>query len=447
MIAISPIQALTQQIAPKGRMALHSFLPILHSLSNNPEEPTSNPKLLLMPTVDFYPPRRNVPFVRLIQTLIPLVASWGFHMDLEVEYETLNQLIALRNDRVLLLPNHPTFHDAIALFLLSGKLGQPFYYLGAYEQLQSKLGRFFQAIGCYSVRRGLADRPSIIQTMELLAQPGCHLVIFPEGGCSFQNDIVTPFRAGAVQLALQSMNRVVKQGNDLPNLYVVPVSIKYRYTQDMTGAIEKLLTQLEHKLEMPTRLDNYERLRAIADTLLTQLEHDYGIASADSTRSWDHRIKALKAYVLQTCEQQYGLTSAPTDLDRERVYRVLNATLTKAEPLETGLPTDRPWSVEFVRRSMMRVLNFDAMNDGYVAENPTIERFMDTLTRLEREVFNIDQPAPKGHRRVSLKIGTPIPLKDSFTAFQTHKAETVDHLMQTIQRSVQSNLDVLNQSR
>jgi len=397
-------------------------------------------------SIDFYPPRRNVPFVRLIQMLIPMVASWGFQMDLEVEYESLNQLIALRHDRVLLLPNHPTFHDAIAIFLLSGRLGQAFYYLGAYEQLQSKLGRFFQAIGCYSVRRGLADRPSIIQTMELLAQPGCHLVIFPEGGCSFQNDIVTPFRAGAVQLAFQAMNRMVKQGDAPPDLYAVPVSIKYRYTQDMTVAIEKLLTQLEQKLEMPTRLGNYERLRAIAEKLLIQLEQEYGM-KIDSTLSWDHRIKTLKAYVLQSCEQQYGLTSAATDLDRERVYRVLNATLTKTEPLEFGLPTDLPWSVEFVQRSIRRVLNFDAMYDGYVAENPTIERFMDTLTRLEREVFNIDQPFPKGHRLVTIKIGTPINLKDSFAAFQTNKIATVDQMTQTIQRSVQSNLDLLNQSR
>ncbi len=406
-----------------------------------------------MPTVDFYPPRRNVPFIRLIQTLIPMVASWGFKMDLEVDYDSLNQLIALRNERVLLLPNHPTFHDAIAIFLLSGRLGQAFYYLGAYEQLQSKLGRFFQAIGCYSVRRGLADRASIIQTMELLAQPGCHLVIFPEGGCSFQNDIVTPFRAGAVQLAFQSMNRMVKQGNPPPDLYAVPVSIKYRYTQDMTGVIEKLLTQLEQTLEMPTQLDNYERLRAIAETLLTQLEQAYGMTVDSTHRSWNHRIKSLKAYILQTCEHQYGLTSAVTDLDRERVYRILNATLTQveqaeqAEQVDTGLEPDRPWTVEFVRRSMMRVLNFDAMYDGYVAENPTLERFMDTLTRLEREVFNINQPAPKGHRVATIKMGTPINLKDSFTAFQTHKAATVDHVNQTIQRSVQSNLDWLNQSR
>ncbi|MBM0740816.1 1-acyl-sn-glycerol-3-phosphate acyltransferase [Phormidium sp. CLA17] len=397
--------------------------------------------------IDFYPPRRNVPFVRLIQMLAPLVAPWGFQMDLEVEYESLNQLIALRNDRVLLMPNHPTFHDVIAIFLLSGRLGQSFYYLGAYEQLQSKLGRFFQAIGCYSVRRGLADRPSIIQTMELLAQPGCHLVIFPEGGCSFQNDIVTHFRTGAVQLAFQAINRVVRQGNDPIDLYAVPVSIKYRYTQDMTVAVEKLLTQLEQKLKVPTRAGNYQRLRAIAETVLTQLEQDYGMASADSTLSWNQRIKTLKAYVLQTCEQQYGLTSAATDLDRERVYRVLNAIQTEAEPLKVGLQTDRPWTAEFVERSMRRVLNFDAMYDGYVAENPTLERFMDTLIRLEREVFNIDQPAPKGHRVATLKIGAPINLKDSFTAFQTNKIATVNETMQTIQRAVQTNLDLLNQSR
>jgi 1-acyl-sn-glycerol-3-phosphate acyltransferase/transcription termination factor NusB len=393
---------------------------------------------------NFYPPRRSGLIVRLVQMIAPAIAAGGYRMALEVEHESLNQLIALRDQRVLLLPNHPTFNDGIVVFLLSGRLGQAFYYLVAQEQMQSKLGRFLQAIGAYSIRRGLADRASILQTIDLLMQPDCHLVIFPEGGCSFQNDTVSPFRAGAVQLAFQSMNRAVKQGNSVPDLYAVPVSIKYRYPRDMTKAIEKLLTQLEQALEIPKKQGNYERLRAIAETLLTQLEQDYGITPV--TESWNDRIAALKAHILQTCEQQYEITSAVNEFDRERVYRVLNETQIRAEQLETGeLQTDSPWTVEFVQRSMMRVLNFDALYDGYVAENPTTERFMDTLTRLEREVFDIDQPAPKGYRVATLKIGTPINLKESFPDFQTNKVATVDRLTQTIQRSVQDNLDMLNQ--
>jgi hypothetical protein len=70
-------------------------------------------------------------------------------------------------------------------------------------------------------------------------------------------------------------------------------------------------------------------------------------------------------------------------------------------------------------------LNFDAIYDGYVAANPTLERFLDTLTRLEREIFNIDRPAPKGHRIAQVKAGSLLNLQDYFEPFQKAKSTTV----------------------
>ncbi|NJN24473.1 MAG: hypothetical protein HC810_08915 [Acaryochloridaceae cyanobacterium RL_2_7] len=64
------------------------------------------------------------------------------------------------------------------------------------------LGAIFSGgLGVYSVRRGQSDRPSMKETLSLLCQRDAHLVIFAEGGCSFQNDTVMPFRPGAIQLA------------------------------------------------------------------------------------------------------------------------------------------------------------------------------------------------------------------------------------------------------
>jgi len=56
-----------------------------------------------------------------------------------------------------------------------------------------------------------------------------------------------PFRPGAVQLAMQAMQRQVKQGTPveaLEDLYAVPIALKYRYQGDMAPAIEQTLKQL-----------------------------------------------------------------------------------------------------------------------------------------------------------------------------------------------------------
>lgn len=396
---------------------------------------------------EFYPPQLNRVLVQAVQMLAPWAAHLSYQLDLEIDPDSLKHLSAVRHQRVLLLPNHPTFQDPIVIFLLSARMGQAYYYLAAQEQFQGLLGRFFQLIGVYSIRRGLADRASIAQTLELLTQPNCQLVIFPEGGCSFQNDTVMPFRAGAVQLAFQAMNRQVKQGQTVPDLYVLPVSIKYRYTQDMSQVIDATLSRLEQALQISQGTDNYTRLRAISAQVLRRVEQSYGMESAKlAACAWNERIAALKAYVLDACEQQLGLASVPGEPNRERVYRIQSVLQAQADRLDTEEATETVrWDIASMQRSMQRLLNFDAIYDGYVAANPTPERFLDTLIRLEREVFEIDIPASKGHRQARVRVGEPVNLKSFFAEYQKHRSTTVDELVRRFQRTVQINLDLLNE--
>jgi hypothetical protein len=397
---------------------------------------------------EFYPPKLNPWLVRSIQLVAPWVAHLTYRVDLEVDAESLKRLSGLRQQRVLLLPNHPTFHDPIVLFLLSGQMGQFYYYLAAYEQFRGPLGAFLQSVGVYSIRRGGADRSSIAQTLDLLSRPQCHLVIFPEGGCSFQNDTVMPFRAGAVQLAFQAMNRFAKQGQPIPDFYLLPISIKYHYRQDMTRVIDRTLSGLEQALEISPANQPYDRLRAIAAQVLSRAEREYGITPAGGA-SWNNRIASLKAQALRTSEQALGLTPLPSDPDRERVYRIQNALQSRTDFLEASddsSPALERTEVAAMQQAMLRLLNFDAIYDGYVAANPTPERFLDTLIRFEREVFGIDQPPPKGYRKAALRVGTPANLKDHFADYQTKRVSTVETLNTQIQQTVQANLDLLNQS-
>lgn len=402
---------------------------------------------------NFYPPQLNPFLVRLAQSIAPVAIRSFYQFELAVSSECLEQIRALKHQRLLLLPNHPTFQDPIVMFALSAKLRQTFYYLAADELFNSSLSSIFQKLGVYSIRRGLVDRPSIAQTLALLTQPDCRLVIFPEGGCSFQNDVVMPFRVGAVQIAFQALSKLVKQGEPLPDLYVLPVSIKYRYTQDMSQAIAQMLNQLEQALNLiVSNSSPYQRLRAVAEQVLVKIEQDYGLDNSENAQlSWEQRIAQLRTNILTNCEQQLGIVSNSKELLRERTYKIKHMLKLKADALESDaakveldiLEGEQDSSLKLIEKSVKRLLNFDAIYDGYVAENPTSERFIDTLIRLEREVFDIDQPPPKGYRQVKIKTGEPVNLKDIFADYQRNRTLTVNSVTLKMQQSVQDNLNLL----
>ncbi|NJO39412.1 MAG: 1-acyl-sn-glycerol-3-phosphate acyltransferase [Cyanobacteria bacterium CRU_2_1] len=389
----------------------------------------------------FYPPKLNPRFVWLLQRIAPSWAHWVYQIDLIIGSEPLVQLQALQEQTCVLLCNHPTFDDPVVMFLLSAYLGEPFYYLTAYEQFVGWKGQIYQHLGAYSIQRGVPDRSSIVQTLGLLAQPNCKLMVFPEGGCSFQNDTVMPFRSGAVQIGLQAIARQVKQGNPAPDLYIVPISLKYRYSGRMIPVIEKTLHGLEAALGITATGDYYQRLRMTAAQVLRRFEQEYSLTSTDPT-NWNQRITNLKTQAIQQCEQQLGLTFAIGESNRERAYRIRHALESRQVTLLAN-GTDG-WDV--MSRAMSRILNFDAIYDGYVAEKPTPERFLDTLIRLEREVFSIDEPRAKGHRQAFLRVGKPINLKDYFEAYSNDRSATITSLVEQSRQTIQQNLDILSEA-
>ena len=156
-----------------------------------------------------------------------------------------------------------------------------------------------------------------------------------------------------------------------------------------------------------------------------------------SGMDWNQRISSLKICVLESCEQKLEITPAVNTPARERVYKIQYVLESRAEEL----PSEGDWTYESIYKATIRLLNFDAIYDGYVAAAPTPERFMDTLTRLEKEVFSIDAPPPKANRQAILRIGEPVNLKEYFEAYKQNRASTVEMLTQQIQQTVQKNLD------
>ncbi|MEC4806058.1 MAG: 1-acyl-sn-glycerol-3-phosphate acyltransferase [Jaaginema sp. PMC 1079.18] len=386
----------------------------------------------------FYAPNLNPVLARVAQSITPLGSYLFYQFNLKVSEEDIAKVKALRKDRWVLLCNHPSFDDGVAVFALSGRLGEIFHYMVAQEAFEGIFGSIMPRLGCYSIRRGLADRTSIATTLDLLTQPRSRLVIFPEGGCSFQNDTVMPFRTGAIQIPLQAMSRLAKKQQEVPNFHVIPVSLKYRYPQPMQDTIEATLTRLEKTLQLsPITSEFYPRLRAIANQILTDIEREYNLnISKTLDQDWNDRITHLKQIVVNRCEDQLELPHSDKSPIRERVYKI-QATL---EDLPDGWTSAENWTQDALYNATIRLLNFDAIYDGYVASVPTQERFLDTLTRLEREVYDINQPPPKGYRHAICRLGNPVNLKHYFDDYKQDKAATVKHLAQQFRETMQDNL-------
>jgi 1-acyl-sn-glycerol-3-phosphate acyltransferase len=399
----------------------------------------------------FIPPKQNPLLVRLIQSIFYLVTYFGFKFRLIVEEEDLAKVKAIASHRVIYLPNHSNLDDGVAVFQLSARLGQLFHYIVAIEAFRGGVGKLMQKVGAYSLRRGLGDRPSVIQTLKILQQPQSKLVIFPEGGCSYQNDTVIPFRTGAIELAFKALEKLVKQEAIVPDFYLVPVSLKYRYPNATEKQIDQALTRLEAALAIKSSKsnsnDHYPRLRAIAEKVLTSLEAEYHLVPVEES-DWNQRLGSLRKEMLSYCEAKLAIISRNQVRDRqgrgkanrERVYKV-QSILRNLKDTEQNPAID----YQHLYLTTVRLLNFDAIYDGYVAENPTAERYFATIDRLEREVFGIDQPKFKGRREIIAKIGTPINLKDYWQEEQSDeplppREQIIASLTNIIQQEVQGNL-------
>ncbi|EDX87243.1 Acyltransferase domain protein [Synechococcus sp. PCC 7335] len=404
----------------------------------------------------FYPPKQIPLMARLVQSISYVLARILYKAKLSVSEESVAKVRAIdSNTRMVLVCNHPTLEDGMTLFVLSARIGQLFHYVVAYEAFDGLMGWFIQRLGCYSIRRGVGDRTSISQTLTLLKQPDCRLVIFPEGGCSYQNDTIMPFRPGAIQLPMSALAQMAKKTSSpeqAPDVFVVPISLKYRYRQPMRQVIEKTLSQLEERLKITpdlttsseTKKRNYRRLRRVANQVILRIEQEAGLVSEDQL-NWNQRINRLRQIFIEKCETALEIKPNLNVPMRERVYRV-QAMLDETEPTEdekalrTELLGPEGLTREEVYWDTVRLLNFDAIYDGYVAEAPTPERFLDTLTRIEREVFHLEHAPPKAPRKACFYIGDPINLKDYLEDYQRDRTATIDQLSDHLRDTMQRNL-------
>ncbi len=339
----------------------------------------------------------------------------------EIAGGDLKRLQSLRDERVVLTPNHPTNTDPALIWELSRRAAMPFHYLCCHEAFAKwggLWGALIQRMGAYSVVRGTADRASFAFTKEVLSKPGAKLVLFPEGEVYSQNDSLLPFQTGAVQLALWGRD-AARKSEPNAQIYLLPCAIRYRFLRDVTPVLHGKLADLEEHLAMPDGPGElYPRMRRVALRVFEEVEREYGLHPAPG-EDVSPRLQAAKEAALARAATLFGL-EMPRGTLPERMRALLFEVESAMHDLESENAAPDAENVEAFReranntrrawRDLQRLANWIAVYDGYAKKSPTPEHIAEVIYRLEIEVFGHATHA--GTRIARVRVGHAIPLPE-----------------------------------
>lgn len=374
---------------------------------------------------EFIPARPSSLVAACAGALLPLGLRQRLVAQVEIAEEDVARLQALRHERVVLTPNHPTNTDPALLFALSRRAGMPFHYLccrEAFDGWHGWWGYFIQRLGAYSVVRGTIDRDSFRYSRQVIARPASKLVIFPEGEVYSQNDSLLPFQTGAIQLAAwgQEEARKTEPG---AQVFLLPIALRYRFAGDVQEELLRKLSLLESKLKLKTHpgATPYTRMRRIAIEVLAAVEHEYALPSPSTPLASDDltpRFRAAKEAALERAVQLLEMSEMPRGTVPERMRALLYRAEQElhsppGEDVPATVARQHHQRIQLAWRNLERLANWIAVYDGYAAKNPTNERIAEVIYRLEKDVLG--QATYAGPRIATVKVGQPLPLPEKLS--------------------------------
>lgn len=218
------------------------------------------------PPLEFIPPAFNPSVLRITQLLLP---AWIKSLTIinQIEAENVKTLVKLIDEfqqkkiRFLIAFRHPQTEDPFALAYLFShivpkiarqegiKLKYPVHTHFIYDRgiplwAGSYVGWFFSRMGGTPIYRGKADWTGLKSARNLFANGHFPIAAAPEGATNGLSEIISPLEPGIAQLGFWCAEDLYKAGRS-EQVFILPVGIKYSYTNPPWESIDKLLSELE----------------------------------------------------------------------------------------------------------------------------------------------------------------------------------------------------------
>ncbi|WP_457767571.1 1-acyl-sn-glycerol-3-phosphate acyltransferase [Cyanobium sp. ULC082] len=327
-------------------------------------------------------------------------------------------------------------------------------------------GWMLARLGGVPIQRGRLDRRALKTARHLLCSGPFPLAIAPEGATNNHDELLGPLEPGLAQMAFWCCEDLVAEGRE-ERVVIVPVVLRYSLLHRDWAPIDRLLTALEGVLgitlppagapALPTEEADhrYGRLLRISGRLLTQLEHFYRLGSGEEPGltpgdpALSARLSRLQATALAAAESHFDLQPRGTILERCRrieqagwqaIYR---DDLAACAPLERSLAD---WcAVEAARHldHMRLVEYFASMGDAYVAEKPSVDRYLEVLLILWDAIAWIrgrrgERPPAPAARQVRIIVGEPIEAGPRLADYRRDRRLAVDQLTDVLRASLEA---------
>jgi 1-acyl-sn-glycerol-3-phosphate acyltransferase len=349
-----------------------------------------------------------------VQTFLRFDLAWRNRLHLEPR--DLEVLRALPQEAgIILAANHADETDFKACLELSRRSGRRFLLMmnrEAFDEGYGVAGWWLQRLGAFSVERGGQHNEEAKRyAIEVVMRGREVLVIFPEGDIYYLNDLVQPFKSGAVEIGMKAVLEARETRPDW-TAYLIPMALKYRYRQPIAPILERRTRSMEQRLSR--RMSGLSLQRRLAE-ILAELLHRQELAhhlkpASDRLVELSERVQEVRRAILAQVEEKYaGANVNPRAETMDRMWQLscyLRGMVTRRGRSGTA-------SRAQVRTDLAALTSVGRMGSWqprYTDVDPSQERLAETVLKLEREVYQTKRPRQLANRDVFLRIGEPIDL-------------------------------------
>ena len=448
-------------------------------------------------SLEFIPPAYSPVVWNVAKAIIPFWLRYN-HNITRVEIENAEELIELYQQfqqgkrRFMMAFRHPTVIDppclAQVLWNQLPKLAQqqrtplrsPVHTHFIYDRgiplwAGNTVGWGISKLGGTPIRRGAVDRVGLRSVRDLFANGKFPMAAAPEGATNGHNEIVSPIEPGIAQFGFWCQEDLIKAERN-EDVAIAPVGIKYFYETAPWRYLDELLCELEvdsglqEQPNPPMGLANgktpsdsqqsqlYQRLIALSEHLLGLMEDFYSKfyhqqLDTESEELPD-RLQTLLNAALNVAEKSFGVKPNGGISDRcrrveqagwNRIYREDIAEPDNLAPAIRGLADLVASEAELRLWHMRLVENFVSVTGHYVAENPSVERFADTILLLWKMVARLkgesSTKAPYlGKKWAKITAQKPFLIADYWEQYQSKRRQAVADLTQNLQQALEASV-------
>ena len=391
--------------------------------------------------MEFRPAKHCSWIIWTVQLWNAINLAWHNHLHLEARDLEILKTIP-KDSGLILVANHSDEMDPRVCIELSRRSHLRFTYMinsEAFEQWHGLYGWLLQRLGDFSVERGGGDQMARRYALDIVKKRHGILVMFPEGEISYLNDLVQPFKTGAVHIGLQAITET-RETNSSWTAYLLPVAIKYYYRKPIGLILDKKIRAIEKRLLIQANFFTFQEkiIRIMANILKRQELIDHTQIISEQLTQLKEEVKLAQSALLSKIETKYP--QLQIDPKAQLVDHAQKIIFYLREQLLRKRLFSHETKLQLQNniKDLKETIQMAGWQPQYIDLTPSEERLAETVMKLEREVFKLKKPRPLDNRNAFVRISPPLDLSRYVEPYQKDPSSIAHQIAEELHDNIQS---------